>query len=209
MSDPPPDGPWSITAAPEDAGSRLDRFMALRIGALSRSRVKGPDHPRLRAGGGRGCGRPGQRGAGRGGIRAASAGLRRCRAGCRGDPAQHLVRGPGPAGAGQAGRAGRAPGAGQSGWHAGECPAGPLRRRAGDRRRAAARHRAPPGQGHVGRDGRGQDRPGDGVARPGFRHPDAGTFLSRAVLGGCRPPPSARSRARSAAIRGTASAWPL
>ena len=41
MSDPPPDGPWSITAAPEDAGSRLDRFMALRIGALSRSRVKG------------------------------------------------------------------------------------------------------------------------------------------------------------------------
>ena len=40
MSD-PPDGPWSIVAAPEDSGTRLDRFMADRIGALSRSRVKG------------------------------------------------------------------------------------------------------------------------------------------------------------------------
>ena len=35
-----PDGPWSITAGPEDSGARLDRFMADRIGALSRSRVK-------------------------------------------------------------------------------------------------------------------------------------------------------------------------
>ncbi len=35
-----PDGPWSIIAGTEDSGSRLDRFMAVRIGALSRSRVK-------------------------------------------------------------------------------------------------------------------------------------------------------------------------
>jgi 23S rRNA pseudouridine1911/1915/1917 synthase len=35
-----PDGPWSIVAGPEDSGDRLDRFMAGRIGALSRSRVK-------------------------------------------------------------------------------------------------------------------------------------------------------------------------
>ncbi len=34
------DGPWSITAGPEDSGARLDRFMADRIGTLSRSRVK-------------------------------------------------------------------------------------------------------------------------------------------------------------------------
>ena len=37
---PPADGPWFIAAGPEDAGSRLDRFLAVRIGALSRSRVK-------------------------------------------------------------------------------------------------------------------------------------------------------------------------
>jgi 23S rRNA pseudouridine1911/1915/1917 synthase len=35
-----PDGPWSIVAGLEDSGDRLDRFMAGRIGALSRSRVK-------------------------------------------------------------------------------------------------------------------------------------------------------------------------
>ncbi len=38
--EPTSDGPWRITAGPDDAGSRLDRFMAVRIGALSRSRVK-------------------------------------------------------------------------------------------------------------------------------------------------------------------------
>ena len=40
MTELPEDGPWSIVASADDAGSRLDRFMALRIGALSRSRVK-------------------------------------------------------------------------------------------------------------------------------------------------------------------------
>ena len=35
------DGPWSMLASPEEAGVRLDRFLANRIGALSRSRVKG------------------------------------------------------------------------------------------------------------------------------------------------------------------------
>ncbi len=34
------DGPWCVTAGPEEAGVRLDRFLALRIGALSRSRIK-------------------------------------------------------------------------------------------------------------------------------------------------------------------------
>ena len=34
------DGPWSITAGPEDAGWRLDRFLAQRVGGLSRSRIK-------------------------------------------------------------------------------------------------------------------------------------------------------------------------
>ncbi len=34
------EGPWSIAAGPEDAGSRLDRFLAQRIGAMSRSRIK-------------------------------------------------------------------------------------------------------------------------------------------------------------------------
>ena len=36
----PPNGPWCLVATSEDAGGRLDRFMAERIGALSRSRVK-------------------------------------------------------------------------------------------------------------------------------------------------------------------------
>jgi 23S rRNA pseudouridine1911/1915/1917 synthase len=36
-----PDETWSIIAGAEDAGSRLDRFMAQRIGTLSRTRVKG------------------------------------------------------------------------------------------------------------------------------------------------------------------------
>ena len=34
------DGSWSVVAGPEDAGARLDRFLADRIGALSRARVK-------------------------------------------------------------------------------------------------------------------------------------------------------------------------
>ena len=34
------DGPWSIMAGPEDAGSRLDRFLAQRVGVISRSRIK-------------------------------------------------------------------------------------------------------------------------------------------------------------------------
>ena len=40
MSESPDDGPWSIVAGAQDAGARLDRFMAQRIGTLSRSRVK-------------------------------------------------------------------------------------------------------------------------------------------------------------------------
>ena len=36
-----PDGAWCIVAGPNDAGSRLDRFLTQRIGTLSRSRVKG------------------------------------------------------------------------------------------------------------------------------------------------------------------------
>ncbi len=36
-----PDGPWCLVAGPDDAGARLDRFLAQRIGTLSRSRVKG------------------------------------------------------------------------------------------------------------------------------------------------------------------------
>ena len=49
MSDPPdnacsngasPDGGWRIVAGPDDAGLRLDRFLAQRIGSLSRTRVK-------------------------------------------------------------------------------------------------------------------------------------------------------------------------
>lgn len=35
-----PDGPWCITAVADDAGQRLDRFLADRIGTISRTRVK-------------------------------------------------------------------------------------------------------------------------------------------------------------------------
>ena len=40
MNDALPDGPWSVIATADDAGSRLDRFLAVRIGTVSRSRVK-------------------------------------------------------------------------------------------------------------------------------------------------------------------------
>ena len=35
-----PNGGWSVTAGPMDAGVRLDRFLAQRIGTMSRSRLK-------------------------------------------------------------------------------------------------------------------------------------------------------------------------
>jgi 23S rRNA pseudouridine1911/1915/1917 synthase len=40
MSDAPPSRPFRVTAGPEVAGQRLDRFLADAIGTLSRSRVK-------------------------------------------------------------------------------------------------------------------------------------------------------------------------
>ncbi len=36
-----PNGIWSLVAGPADAGVRLDRFLAQRIGTVSRSRIKG------------------------------------------------------------------------------------------------------------------------------------------------------------------------
>ena len=50
------------------------------------------------------------------------------------------------------------PGPGHCGPHAGQRAAGALPRPAGHRRRAAARHRAPARQGHVGPDRRGEGR---------------------------------------------------
>ena len=41
MAESAPDVPIVITAAPEEAGQRLDKFLADRIGTISRSRVKG------------------------------------------------------------------------------------------------------------------------------------------------------------------------
>ena len=35
-----PDGAWRFVAGPDDAGTRLDRFLAQRIGTMSRTRVK-------------------------------------------------------------------------------------------------------------------------------------------------------------------------
>ncbi len=36
----PQDGPWSVVAGADDSGLRLDRFLAARIGTISRTRVK-------------------------------------------------------------------------------------------------------------------------------------------------------------------------
>ena len=81
------------------------------------------------------------------------------RSAARGDPADGAVRGRAPDRGRQAGRHGRASGARQRDRHAGQRPAGPLRRQPlRHRRRGAARHRAPARQGHLRRDGRRQDR---------------------------------------------------
>ncbi len=131
--------------------------------------------------------RPGGHGAGRRALRPAAAPARAGQARAAGHPADDLVRGRRPAGAGQAGRPGRASGAGQPGRHAGQRAAGPLRRQpAGHRRRAAAGHRAPPGQGHVGRDGRREDRAAMAALADAFATRD----LERSYLALCWGVPS-------------------
>ena len=52
-------------------------------------------------------------------------------------------------GGGQTGRPLRAPRPGPSGWHTGQCPAGPLPRHSRRGWRNPARHRAPTGSGHL------------------------------------------------------------
>ena len=116
------------------------------------------------------------------------------------------VRGRAPAGARQAGRAGRAPGARQLVGHAAQRAAGPPRG-CGDA--AACRHRAPPRQGHLGRDGGGQDAAGDDGA--GARHRRArraprATWRWRTARS--RPGVVHRSRRRSGATRCRVCAWP-
>ncbi len=102
----------------------------------------------------------------------------------------------------------RASGARQRGRHAGQRAARPLRRQPGrDRRRAAARHRAPARQGHLGRHGGGEDRARHAGARPPPSPPATSTAPIWRSAGACRRPLRERSRGRSGAIRATASAW--
>ena len=85
--------------------------------------------------------------------------------GARGDPARRRLRGRRADRRRQAGGDGGPSGPGLASGHAGQRADPPLRRQpVGDRRRAAAGHRAPDRQGHVRPAGRGQDRPG--ASRP-------------------------------------------
>ena len=100
------------------------------------------------------------------------------------------------------------PGAGQSRPHAGQCPAGALRRQpVGHRRRAPAGHRASARQGHVGRDGGGQERRHPSGALQAVRRPRPHPHLPGAGLGRAQGRGRAPSTPRSAAIPSTASAW--
>ena len=75
------------------------------------------------------------------------------------------------------------------------------------RRGTPARDRAPAGQGHIRRHGRGQDPARQRRADRRLRRPRPRPRLSRAGAGACRNRWPGRSRAPSAATRATASAW--
>uniref|UniRef100_A0A0N4ZM84 Phosphoglycerate kinase n=1 Tax=Parastrongyloides trichosuri TaxID=131310 RepID=A0A0N4ZM84_PARTI len=105
---------------------------------------------------------------------------RRRHAPARGHPSDGAVRGRRPDRHRQGARHGRPPGPRLRDRHPGQRPAGPLRRQSvRHRRRRPPRHRPPPGQGHLGRHGRRQDRPRPrGPVRP-VRHPRHRAHLHR------------------------------
>ena len=150
----------ALTISAEDDGARLDRVLAARIPALSRSRLKA-----LILGGevtidGRTIRDPSERVKSGAKDRRDAAGAGARQAGGREHPAQHRLRGRRPHRHRQAGRSRRASCRGPCVRNTGQCADRALRRQPlGHRRRQAARHRAPARQGHDRPDGRRQERP--------------------------------------------------
>ena len=123
---------------------------------------------------------------------------------------RHPLRGCRPAGARQAGRAGRPSGAGQPRRHAGQRPAGPLRRQPVGHRRRRAGRASSTASTRTPRASWSWPRTTAPIRRcPSSSPPTTSTASTRRWSGARRSPSPARSRRPSAAIPSTASGWPV
>ena len=181
--------------AAEEAGERLDRVLAARLAELSRSRHKALilagrvaiDRVTIRD--------PGHHVNAGDRIVLDAAAAARCRDQTRKHRARGGVRGRGADRHRQAQGPGRASRRRQLDRHIGQCAGRPLRRQPGGcRRRAPARYRAPPRQGHHRADGGRQDRTRPQSAQPPVRRSWPQRFRCAAATwrssGACRCHPT-------------------
>ena len=195
------------------AGQRLDRFLAMRLPSLSRTRVQAliKERPReLRRRDHRGRHISGQTGRP---LRArASAAGPAPRSGRRRSRSTSSTRTTRSSSSTSRPASSCIPAPATCDRHSRQCADRPLRREPlGHRRRGAARHRASPRQGHERADGRRQDRSGASRARRSSSPTTAAPARSSAAIsrlsGARRRDRTAPSTRRSAATRRAAPRW--
>ena len=175
---------------PRRAGQRLDRVLAARIPALSRSRLKALILDGQVAIEARTIRDPATSVNSGDTVTVTLPPPEQAKPAGRGDPAHYRLRGRRADRDRQAERPGGASGRRPRQGHAGQCADRPLRRQpVRHRRRQAARHRAPARQGHHRPDGGGQDRrrPSRAQHRSSPTRPRAGSSAAISPSSGARP----------------------